>query len=96
MRILLAATMLLATGLAAGPAPAQDQAQGRERCYGVAPAGGNDGIGTGTTAGGSNVDYQGDAWMWVEAGTCMTLPLPVQSDGTPRRGALLPLDRDRP
>jgi hypothetical protein len=32
----------------------------------------------------------------VASGSCMTMPLPVQPDGTPRRGALEPLDRDRP
>ncbi len=70
-------------------------AQGQERCYGVARAGENDGIGNNDTAGGSTVDFQGDAWKWVPAGTCLTLPLPQQPDGTPRRGALEPLDRDR-
>ena len=42
------------------------------------------------------MDYQGDAWIWVPAGTCLTMALPVQPDGTPRRGAHEPLDRDRP
>jgi hypothetical protein len=32
----------------------------------------------------------------VPAGTCLTMTVPVQPDGTPRRGALEPLDRDRP
>ncbi len=65
----------------------------REACFGVAPAGKNDGLAAG--AGKSTVDYQGNAWMWVPAGTCQTLPLPVQPDGTPRRGSLEPLARDR-
>jgi uncharacterized membrane protein len=42
------------------------------------------------------VDYQGDAWTWVPAGACLTMPLPAQPDGTPRRGAHEPLDRDQP
>jgi uncharacterized membrane protein len=71
-------------------------AQSREKCYGVAPAGQNDGVGAREAPGTSTVDYQGDAWTWVPAGACLTMPLPVQPDGTPRRGAHEPLDRDRP
>jgi uncharacterized membrane protein len=85
----------LAAALAAAATPAA-WAQDTERCYGVAPAGGNDGIGTREDPGSSRVDYQGDAWVAVPAGTCATRPLPPQPDGTPRRGALQPLDRDRP
>jgi uncharacterized membrane protein len=61
----------------------------------VARAGENDGIGSRADPGSSEVDWQGDAWVWVEAGTCHTRPLPPQPDGTPRRGAIEPLDRDR-
>ena len=71
-------------------------AQGQEKCYGVARAGENDGIGRDEVPGGSTLDFQGDAWVWVAAGACLTMPLPEQTDGTPRRGALQPLDRDRP
>jgi uncharacterized membrane protein len=67
-----------------------------ERCYGVARAGENDGIGTDAAPGTSTVDFQGDAWVMVPDGTCLTQALPVQPDGTPRRGANAPLDRDRP
>jgi uncharacterized membrane protein len=67
-----------------------------ERCYGVAAAGENDGLDRREAAGTSTVDFQGNAWVAVPAGTCLTMPLPVQPDGTPRRGALEPLDRDRP
>ena len=80
------ATVVLATA-----ASAQD-----ERCYGVAPAGENDGLDRREAPGTSTVDFQGDAWVTVPAGTCLTMPLPVQPDGTPRRGALEPLDRDPP
>ena len=43
-----------------------------EKCYGVALAGENDcAAGAGTTcAGTSKVDYQGNAWKYVPAGTC--------------------------
>jgi uncharacterized membrane protein len=79
-----------ALALFAGPAAAA------ERCYGVALAGQNEGLGAEAAPGGSTVDYQGDAWIMVPDGSCLTMALPVQPDGTPRRGALEPLDRDRP
>jgi uncharacterized membrane protein len=78
------------------PAASAAQAQGEERCYGAALAGENDGIDGQEAPGGATVDYQGNAWVAVPSGTCLTLPLPVQPDGTPRRAALEPLDRDRP
>ena len=73
----------------AGPANAQAQ----EKCYGVSLAGANDcAAGPGTTcAGTSTVDYQGNAWTLVDAGSCETMELP---DG--RMGSLEPLDRDLP
>ena len=47
-------------------------AQTKEKCYGVSLAGKNDcAAGPGTScAGSSKVDYQGNAWKYVEAGTC--------------------------
>lgn len=65
----------------------------KEKCFGVALAGENDcAAGKGTTcAGTSKVDYQGDSWTLVPAGTCATMELP---DG--RTGSLEPLDRDLP
>lgn len=85
---------LLAAALALGATAAA--AQGEEKCYGVAPAGRDLGVGNGTTPGASTVNFQGDAWIMVPAGTCLTMAVPVQPDGTPRRGSLEPLDRDRP
>lgn len=43
-----------------------------EKCYGIALKGQNDcKAGPGTTcAGTSTVDYQGNAWKYVDAGTC--------------------------
>ena len=63
----------------------------KEKCFGVALAGKNDcAAGAGTTcAGTSKVDYQGNAWSLVPAGTCVTMELP---EG--RKGALEALDRD--
>jgi len=71
------------------PAVAMD----KEKCYGVSLAGQNDckaGAGT-TCAGSSTVDYQGNAWTLVDAGTCETMELPGD-----RMGSLEELDRDLP
>ena len=64
-----------------------------EKCYGVALAGENDcAAGEGTTcAGTSTVDYQGNAWSLVPEGTCLTMELPGD-----RNGSLEELDRDLP
>lgn len=88
----LAAGGLLA--MTAGSGMAQDSAGPREKCFGVARAGENAGIGLGDDEDRSRVDFQGDAWTWVARGTCQTMTLPEQADGTPRRGAIRPLDRD--
>ncbi|MBO9396076.1 DUF2282 domain-containing protein [Shimia sp. R9_1] len=73
-------------------------AAGKEKCYGVSLAGANDcAAGPGTTcAGTSTVDYQGNAWKLVDAGTCVDMELPALADGTPRVGSLEALDRDLP
>ena len=73
-------------------------AAGKEKCYGISLAGQNDcaaGVGT-TCAGTSTVDYQGNAWTLVDAGTCETLELPQMADGTARKGSLETIDRDLP
>jgi len=90
----LAAAGALAAAFAthiATPAAAQDDV--KEKCYGVSLAGENDcAAGPGTTcAGTSTVDYQGNAWTLVPAGTCEDMELP---DG--RMGSLEPLERDLP
>jgi uncharacterized membrane protein len=71
-------------------------AQENEKCFGVSLAGQNDcAAGEGTTcAGTSKVDYQGNAWKLVPAGTCLTMELPAAADGTARVGSLEALDRD--
>lgn len=73
-------------------------AQAKEKCYGVALAGQNDcAAGPGTTcAGTASVDYQGNAWKLVDAGTCAEIELPDMADGSARMGSLEPLDRDLP
>jgi uncharacterized membrane protein len=72
----LAASLAAALTLAAGQAAAQDA--NMEKCFGVALAGENDcAAGPGTTcAGTSTVDYQGNAWKLVPAGTCLTMETP--------------------
>ena len=86
--------LLLAALASAGLA--QAAAAEDERCYGVARAGANDGIDRRDAAGSSTVDFQGDAWVAVAVGTCLTTVVPPAADGTPRRGSLEPLERDRP
>lgn len=70
----------------------------KEKCFGIALAGQNHcASGPGTTCSGtSTVDYQGNAWDLVTAGTCATFELPAMADGTPRQGSLEELDRDLP
>lgn len=55
----------------------------KEKCYGVALAGKNDcAAGPGTScAGTSTVDYQGNAWKYVDAGTCTGIETP-EGNGT--------------
>lgn len=81
----------VAAAFAAHTAPAQ--AQEMEKCFGVSLAGQNDcAAGPGTTcAGTSTVDYQGNAWTLVPAGTCESMSLPGD-----RMGSLMALDRDLP
>lgn len=89
------ATLALAASLATaiGGIATTAGAAETEKCYGVALAGQNDcAAGPGTTcAGTSSVDYQGNAWKAVPAGTCATMELP---EG--RMGALEALERDVP
>ena len=84
------ALLTLAT-LSTGNAIAQSKdtmpAAEKERCYGVAMAGKNDcAAGPGTTcAGTAKMDYQGNAWKYVPAGTCTSIKTPK---GT---GSLMPI-----
>ena len=73
-------------------------AQDNEKCFGVSLAGENDcAAGPGTTcAGTSKVDYQGNAWTLVPAGSCESMELPAMADGSARMGSLEALERDLP
>jgi len=86
-----------AVALAAFTTPAA-HAAGNEKCYGVSPAGQNGcAAGPGTScAGTSTVDYQGNAWTLVPAGTCVEMELPAAADGSARMGSLEALTRDIP
>lgn len=90
----LAAASAIAAALAvlAAPGFAQDKPS-QEKCFGISLAGQNDcAAGPGTTcAGTSRIDFQGNAWTLVPAGTCTSLELPDA-----RSGSLEPLDRDLP
>ena len=89
-------TLAVAGAVAAaltGHTATQAEAQAKEKCYGVSLAGKNDcAAGPGTTcAGTSTVDYQGNAWTLVPAGTCAEMEIPGD-----RMGSLEPLERDLP
>lgn len=93
LSLALASSLAAAMGAAVvGSASAQDK-ENMEKCYGVSMAGQNDcAAGPGTTcAGTSKVDYQGNAWKLVPAGTCETMELPGD-----RMGSLEALTRDIP
>ncbi len=84
---------LALTGLSGTAQAEMDKKEDMVKCYGVAMAGENDcKAGPGTTcAGTSKVDYQGNAWKLVPAGTCESMDLPGD-----RSGSLTKLDRDLP
>ena len=82
----IALTASVATGLAITPATA---AGAKEKCYGVSLAGKNDcAAGPGTScAGTSTKDYQGNAWKYVDKGTCTSIKTPKGN------GSLKPVKR---
>jgi uncharacterized membrane protein len=92
-----ALTTALASMATAGPLTEEQVKEamdkGMEKCFGVALKGQNDcAAGPGTTCQGtSTVDYQGNAWKFVDGGTCTAMDLP---DG--RKGSSEPLTRDLP
>jgi len=59
-------------------------AAGKEKCYGVALKGQNDcAAGPGTTCQGtSTVDFQGNAWKFVQGGTCTSIVVPGGKKGS--------------
>ncbi len=77
LNLALAASLGVALAAVAAPADAQRR-QAMDKCYGVSLAGQNDcAAGPGTTcAGTSTVDYQGNAWKLVPAGSCAGIETP--------------------
>ncbi|MBL4646940.1 MAG: DUF2282 domain-containing protein [Rhizobiales bacterium] len=83
----------MATALSSFAITTDAVAAGKEKCFGISLAGKNDckaGAGT-TCAGTSTVDFQGNAWKLVAAGTCVSMDM-----GDMRMGSLTELERDVP
>lgn len=81
--LLIAAAVAAALGLGATAAQAQTQDAKQEKCYGVVKAGKNDcQTAASSCAGTSKKDAQGDAWIYVPAGTCAKL---VGSSAAPKK-----------
>jgi len=78
----LATVIIALAALASGAALAQDKgastAAAKEKCFGISLAGQNDcKAGAGTSCSGtSKVNYQGNAWKFVAAGTCTSVKTP--------------------
>jgi uncharacterized membrane protein len=83
-----AVTTALATIAAAAPLTKAEAdaavAAKKEKCFGVALKGQNDcAAGPGTTCQGtSTVDFQGNAWKFVQGGTCTSIQLPNGKAGS--------------
>jgi uncharacterized membrane protein len=83
-----AVSTALATVAAAGPLTKAEAdaavAAKKEKCFGVALKGQNDcAAGPGTTCQGtSTVDFQGNAWKFVQGGTCSSIQLPNGKTGS--------------
>jgi uncharacterized membrane protein len=70
MAAIAGAVAFAAVNFSAAPAMAQE----KEKCFGVAKAGKNDcQTANSSCAGTSKADGQGDAWIFVPAGTCAKL-----------------------
>lgn len=90
---MIAGAFTAAVTMAASTAPAN---AAKLKCYGVAKAGANDcAAGPGTAcAGTSKVDYQGNAWKYVEADNCEAVT--IDAGGMMLKGSDTPLDRNMP
>lgn len=79
LNLALAASVAAALVTVAAPVSAQQN----EKCFGVSMKGKNDcAAGPGTTcAGTSKVDFQGNAWKNVPAGTCEKMASPTSPTG---------------
>ena len=83
-----AVSTALATLATAGPLTKAEAdaavAAKKEKCFGVALKGQNDcAAGPGTTCQGtSTADFQGNAWKFVQGGTCTSIELPGGKNGS--------------
>ena len=93
--LIMAAALLAAANFAASDVA--EAADKQEKCYGISLAGKNDcKAGPGTSCQGSSVvDYQGNAWTYVPAGTCEKVTIKTK-DGREIMGSLAELKRDLP
>lgn len=94
-------TLIIATAVASamsGLANSAAASSDTEKCFGIALAGENDcAAGPGTTcAGTSTIDYQGNSFSLVPAGTCETTMIEAMGDMPERKGSLEALERDIP
>lgn len=90
---IVAGALTAAVSMTAGTTPAH---AAKMKCYGVSLAGQNDcAAGPGTTcAGTSKVDYQGNAWKYIDVDKCEDFVVDV--DGKKLMGSSTPLTRDIP
>ena len=67
-------------------------AAAKEKCYGISLAGANDcAAGEGTSCAGTSViDYQGNAWTYVDEGTCLEIERPDGTFGSLEETANIP------
>ena len=74
----IAASIAIASASALAASAHAETKPKMEKCYGVSLAGKNDcAAGAGTScAGTSKVDYHGNAWKLVKAGTCTSIKTP--------------------
>jgi uncharacterized membrane protein len=85
--VALAGAVTAAISTFAAPASAAEE-MAMEKCYGVSLKGQNDcAAGAHSCAGTSTVDYQGDSFKLVPAGTCTTMETPLGP------GSLTPIER---
>ena len=93
LSLALAGSLMTALSAAHAAPLAPEKMAGMEKCYGISLKGQNDcAAGAGTTcAGTSKIDYQGNEFKLVPAGSCATMKLPGG-----RMGSLTALTRDVP
>lgn len=89
LNALAAATVLASLTAAAAHAGPVAPQPGKDKCYGISLAGKNDcKAGAGTSCAGTSVkNYQGNAWKYVNKGSCASIKTPKGN------GSLTPISR---